>query len=212
MKNRVRKILCVALLLALAPVVGIQPTEAQRAVGFLPTGRDFVNQQYEDFLSRPADSGGLDHWSSLIEGGLEPSAVVEALALSPEFEGTIAPVVRLYYAHFLRPPDYEGMTYWAQVARSGWSIQKISEEFVLSKEFVNRYGTLTNAQYVDQLYANVLGRPADTGGRSYWLGQLLGGVTRGEAMVAFSDSVEYRKLTGSRVLATMLYVLSLIHI
>lgn len=203
-------------LLAFGPSAGAASTEAVIApqaraadhepVGFLPTPEDFVTQQYEDFLGRSPDAGGLSYWANLVGDGLEPSAMVEAMALSPEFEGVMAPIVRLYYAHFLRPPDYAGMTYWAGVARGGWSMEKISEEFVLSNEFRTAYGSLTDEQYVQQVYLNVLSRSADAGGLAYWSGQLAGGLTRGELMVAFSDSSEYRKLIGSKVLATMLYV------
>ncbi len=203
-------------LLAFGPNAGAASTEAVIApqaraadhepIGFLPTPEDFVTQQYEDFLGRSPDAGGLSYWANLVGDGLEPSAMVEAMALSPEFEGVMAPIVRLYYAHFLRPPDYAGMTYWAGVARGGWSMEKISEEFVLSNEFRTAYGSLTDEQYVQQVYLNVLSRSADAGGLAYWSGQLAGGLTRGELMVAFSDSPEYRKLIGSKVLATMLYV------
>ncbi|MCP3991021.1 MAG: DUF4214 domain-containing protein [Actinomycetia bacterium] len=190
----------------MSPAVAASPASAETPVGALPTTEDFVTQQYEDFLSRPPDAAGLAYWTALVEGGLDPSALVESLAQSPEFEGTMAPVVRLYYAHFQRSPDYDGMTYWAQVARSGSSMNQISEQFVLSNEFQVRYGTLTNEQYVNQVYTNVLGRSADAGGLAHWTSRLAQGMSRGELMVSFSDSAEYRELIGGRVLATMLYV------
>ncbi len=206
MRRQIYKFLCVVLVLALSPLVSVAPSAARVQVGPVPTAQDFVTQQYADFLSRRPDTDGLEHWRGLIETGSDPAAIVESLALSAEFQGTIAPVVRLYYAHFLRPPEYDGMTYWAGVARQGWSIQQISEQFVLSQEFDTQYGTLTDSQYVDQVYRNVLGRGADATGSNYWLGELNRGVTRGEVMVAFSDSAEYRQRIGSQVLATMLYV------
>lgn len=211
MSRRAAKLsLVVALALVLGgpllPVVPVAPAAADDSVGSLPTPEDFVTQQYEDFLSRPPDSGGLAYWSDQLRAGLDPSALVESLALSAEFEGTIAPVVRLYYAHFQRPPDYEGLTHWIGVARSGRSVAWISEEFVRSAEFAATYGSLSDDAYVDQVYLNVLGRPSDGDGRAYWVGQLARGLTRGELMVAFSDSTEYRNRLGSQVLATMLYV------
>lgn len=206
MRRQACKFICVLLVLALSPLVAVAPSQARTQVGPLPTAQDFVNQQYADFLSRSPDSDGLAYWRELIETGSDPSSIVESLALSAEFQGTIAPVVRLYYAHLQRPPEYEGMTYWADVARRGWTMQQISEEFVLSQEFRRKYGTLTDRQYVHQVYRNVLGRKAESSGLNYWLRELNRGVTRGEVMVAFSDSAEYRNKIGSRVLATMLYV------
>lgn len=206
MSKRVLPLLTLLLAALLHPVVAAGPVAAETPVGPLPTAEDFVTQQYEDFLGRPPDASGLAYWSAQIRGGLDPSALVESLAKSAEFEGTMAPVVRLYYAHFQRPPDYAGMTYWAQVARGGASMAAISQEFVRSQEFQVRYGSLTNEQYINQVYVNVLGRSADAGGLAYWANHLAQGMTRGELMVGFSDSAEYRELIGGRVLATMLYV------
>ena len=45
------------------------------------------------------------------------------------------------------------------------------------------YGNLNDEQFVDQVYMNVLGRPADPGGKAYWTGQLTTGVTRGQVML-----------------------------
>lgn len=195
-----------AAVLTLTSVLVAAPAAAQDPVGPLPTAEDFVTQQYEDFLARAPEAAGLAYWSAQLKAGYDPAALIESLALSPEFEGTMAPVVRLYYAHFLRPPDYAGMTYWAEVARSGVSMAQISEAFVESLEFKVTYGSLTDEQYVNQVYLNVLNRPPDHAGLVYWTGQMAGGLTRGEVMLAFSDSPEYRDLTGGRVLATMLYV------
>jgi len=148
MRRQFYKFICVALVLALSPLVSITPSAATVQVGPVPTAQDFVTQQYADFLSRRPDTDGLEHWRGLIETGTDPAAIVEALALSAEFQGTIAPVVRLYYAHFLRPPEYEGMTYWASVARKGFTIEQISEEFVLSQEFKRRHARPSNDRFL----------------------------------------------------------------
>lgn len=190
-----------ALLLTLAP-----PAEAEEAVGSLPTPEDFVTQQYEDFLSRSPDATGLAYWTAQLEAGAEPATLVESLAESDEFAGTIAPVVRLYYAHFQRPPDHAGLTYWIGVARNGASLAGISEEFVNSDEFVATYGALDDAQYVDRVYQNVLERPADASGTAYWTNLLANGLSRGALLAAFSESAEYTTKMDGTVRATMLYV------
>ena len=183
-----------------------EPAAAEISVGSLPTRADFVTQQYEDFLGRPPDAEGLSYWVDQLRRGVHPAALVESLALSDEFEGVMAPVVRLYYAHFERPPDYDGMIHWAGAARSGRSMQYISEQLVRSPEFEAKYGPLSDDAYVEQVYSNVLGRSPDGPGAAYWGGELRRGVTRGAVMVAFSDSAEYREAMQGRVLATMLYV------
>ena len=57
------------------------------------------------------------------------------------------------------------------------------------------------------MYQNVLGRSPNPGGYAYWVGQLnLGGLTRGELMLEFSESTEYTELTRIEVFVTMMYV------
>ncbi|MEM9132919.1 MAG: DUF4214 domain-containing protein [Actinomycetota bacterium] len=194
-------LVALALLLTLAP-----PAGAEEAVGPLPTPEDFVTQQYEDFLSRSPDTTGLNYWTAQLEAGADPATLVESLALSEEFAGTIAPVVRLYYAHFQRPPDHAGLDYWASVARNGASLAGISEEFVNSEEFEATYGSLNDAQYVDLVYTNVLERPADDAGTAYWTNLLANGMSRGALLAAFSESEEYQTKMDGTVRATMLYV------
>ena len=186
--------------------LGLSVAAADDSVGHLPTPEDFVTQQYEDFLGRAPDTAGLTYWAQLVRSGVEPSALVEAMATSPEFEGVVAPLVRLYFAFFGRPPDYAGLLYWTDQIRSGVTLHQVAQQFVLSGEFVGNYGSLADDAYVDLVYHNVLGRAADRAGRSYWTGRLADGMERGQLMVAFSDSAEYRRVIGPRVKATMLYV------
>jgi hypothetical protein len=182
------------------------PASAEDRVGHLPTPEDFVIQQYEDFLGRSPDTAGLAYWAGLLRDGAEPSALVEAMATSAEFEGVVAPLVRLYFAFFGRPPDYDGLTYWTGQIRSGVTLQQVAQQFVLSGEFQTTYGSVGDGAYVDLVYGNVLGRGADAEGRSYWTSRLARGLERGELMVAFSDSSEYRRVIGPKVRATMLYI------
>nr|WP_236960419.1 DUF4214 domain-containing protein [Methylobacterium durans] len=51
---------------------------------------------------------------------------------------------------------------------------------------------MTNADYVDALYVNALGRHAETDGQEYWTGQLNGGTSRADLAVLLSDSAESR--------------------
>ena len=47
---------------------------------------------------------------------------------------------------------------------------------VLPASSRTRYGSLTNRQFVETVYLNVLGRPGDAGGNAnYWTGQLYWG-------------------------------------
>src|SRR5207237_5920226 len=133
--------------------------------------RFFAMQQYRDFLGREGDETGIQFWTGQMApppGSLRPSVsrayVVQTFFTSAEFQGAGAPVVRLYFAYFLRIPDYDGLNFWMAQFRSGTSLQAISNNFAASPEFNNRYGSLTNSQFVTLVYNNVLGRAPDSGG------------------------------------------------
>ncbi len=59
---------------------------------------------------------------------------------------------------------------------------------------------------MDLVYQNVSGGPPSAADRDYWAGQLDAGLmTRGELMVAFSESDAFRALTGNEVFVTVAY-------
>lgn len=83
----------------------------------------------------------------------------------------------------------------------------ISQAFATSAEFQTLYGALNNSQFITQVYQNVLGRTPDTEGLNYWTTQLAQGtLNRGEIMVAFSESPEYKAKSANTVNVTMLYI------
>ena len=168
--------------------------------------RLFSMQQYRDFLGREGDANGITSFTNFINGGGTRAAVTEGFFGSSEFQGTGSPVVRLYFAYFLRIPDYGGLTFWMGYFRAGHSLVEISDAFAQSPEFTSRYGALTNDQFVDLVYQNVLDRPADASGKAFWLGQLNGGMSRGTMMTGFSESAEFKAAIYSETYVTMMYV------
>lgn len=101
-------------------------------------------------------------------------------------------VERLYLAYFLRDPDAGGLAYWNDRFRRGLPLRAISGAFSRSAEFQGRYGALSDRDFVDLVYRNVLSRTPDAGGYAYWLGQMAAGMTRGSLMIGFSESDEFR--------------------
>ena len=168
----------------------------------------FSAQQYRDFLSREADADGLNFWtSSLTAAAFTRQQMIEGFFNSAEFQGVISPVARLYFAYFLRIPDYGGLTFWINQYKAGTPLESVSQAFATSPEFTSRYGALTNAAFVTLVYNNVLGRGPDPSGLAFWTGQLdSGAMNRGQVMLGFSESAEYRGVIGSEVYVTMMYI------
>ena len=149
--------------------------------------RQVIGRDWSDlgFLQAPGGGGGGG------PGG--PPNPVTTIA------GQRAEVARLYLAYFLRRPDEEGFEYWVGVRRSGRSLAEISTDFATSGEFVGRYGALSNRQFVELVYRNVLLRAPDGEGWNHWTAALDRGVPRGQVMLGFSESTEFRRRTETEI-------------
>lgn len=166
------------------------------------SNQQFVMQQYRDFFGRDGDEGGLNWWTGELDAGRKVRADLSLdFVYSNEFQNNVAPVVRLYFAYFNRLPDTGGLSYWISSYTDGsYSLNQISDAFAGSDEFASTYGSLDNAAFVNLIYANLFNRSPDQGGYDYWLGQLdSSAITRGAAMVGYSESDEYKQLMNNRV-------------
>lgn len=167
----------------------------------------FVYQQYLDFLRRPGEATGLASWRQNLDSGrLGRTDLVEAFIDSPEYGGLVSPVIRLYDAYFGRLPETGGLEFWTGQRRNGETLERISDFFALSPEFERSYGETTDAEFIELVYANVLGRLPDAGGRAFWVTQLSSGLSRGSMMIAFSESPENVERTAAQVRVTSLYL------
>lgn len=103
-------------------------------------------------------------------------------------------IVELYAAFFNRVPDSDGMAFWLGQAAKGVSVSSIADHFygaaVHYSSITGYSATMTNADFVNVIYHNVLGRPsADPGGLAFWTNALATGTqTRGTLVEAILDS------------------------
>jgi uncharacterized protein (DUF1501 family) len=169
------------------PTVDYRQFYANIATGWLGAdAADIFGRNYDNLGFLAAPGGGSD----------TPQTTPVVV---PSRRTRRAEVARLYLAYFLRRPDDAGFEYWAGVRQSGRSLAQISEEFVASNEFRMRYGSLSNRQFVELIYQNVLGRSPDAGGLAHWTSVLDGGTSRGDVMIGFSESEEFRNNTDTEV-------------
>ncbi len=113
--------------------------------------------------------------------GLNPASLADA-----------GQVYRLYQAAFNRAPDNAGLAYWIGQGDSNVTLANIAGQFMTSStEFSSKYGSLSNHQFVGQLYQNVLHRPGEAAGVAYWYAQVdTTSQTRAQVLVGFSESAE----------------------
>ena len=119
----------------------------------------------------------------------------------------------LYQGALGRTPDAAGVNYWTQIANAlpastqAMGVYGLSDAsgnyngtlsiaggFTNSSEFIAKYGSLTDTQFVNQLYANVLDRTPAASETAYWVDELegIGGPiqTREHVLIGFAESNE----------------------
>lgn len=99
-------------------------------------------------------------------------------------------VAKIYIAAFNRVPDSGGLANWVnQFQASVMTYNQIAEAFTSQDEYMAKYpSTLSNQDYVSQIYLNVFGRAADSNGLQNWTNQLNGLVfSKGTIMKAMLD-------------------------
>ena len=106
-------------------------------------------------------------------------------------EGDSDSVARLYTAGLGRQPEQGGFDFWITEYTLGtWTFPRMAEFFVSSPEFAESYGTLTQDEFIRQLYRNVLGREGEAGGVTFWNGEMSAGMTRATVLMRFAESPE----------------------
>jgi hypothetical protein len=114
-----------------------------------------------------------------------------------DIDGVAGQAYRLYQAAFDRTPDITGLSFWVDNLDAGVQLNIVAASFIASTEFNATYGSLSDAQFVDQLYRNVLDRSADSSGLQFWVEQLeSGAMDRARVLVGFSESEENVDLVG----------------
>ncbi len=183
--------------------------------------RGFVEQLYRNVLDREGDVGGVNAFTAELEAGnLTRAQVVLQFANSAEFIGSStfaaaafatsvvinpfeAQIFRIYQAVFDRDPDLAGFELFIGALEIGLlDVAGITAQFVASQEFQDTYGELTNAEFVELLYDNVLPGNEDPNGRTAFTTALADGtLTRAQVVEQFSQSFEFTQATATDALA-----------
>jgi hypothetical protein len=107
-----------------------------------------------------------------------------------DVDGSAGQAYRIYEAALGRPAEAAGLGYWIWRLENGLSLQQLAAEFTKQAEFAQLYGANpTDAQFLRQLYLNILGREPDAAGYEYWGGRIVGS-SRAQIMVEFSEGFE----------------------
>lgn len=101
-------------------------------------------------------------------------------------------VERAYLIALGREPDADGEAYWVGQIESGAQTRiGVLRNIIASPEFAAKDTDLSNADYVEGLYNNLLGRASDAEGKAYWQGALDGGRSRPQVALDFTNAPEF---------------------
>jgi len=128
-----------------------------------------------------------------LTAGTSRATVARELARSQAW--TDAVVTELYRDVLGREPDAGGLAYWSGRIQGGTRVADVAASIYSSDELYAEVGGTPGA-YVDALYEGILHRPADAGGRAYWVGAIEDGLPRWRMSKSFFLSAEAR---GDRV-------------
>ena len=177
--------------------------EGQARFGALDNAA-FIARLYEAALGRPGDVGGTAAWLAALGGGATRASVAVNFALSDEHVARLqesmsagvfvtdfqaAGVARLYYGLFGRTPDAGGLSSFTQAMRSGASLAGVAAGLIGSAEYQSSFGGLSNADLVQSLFKNALGR-TEAAGEASCTAALAGGASLATVAVGIANGAE----------------------
>jgi hypothetical protein len=142
----------------------------------------------------PAVSSTFTGWSGACSGtGTCTVSLTQARSVTAGFSftpKTAEKAAALYVGFFFRAPDEAGLTFWKGYALASnltdMALMKhVAAGFAMHPSFTSIYGGLNNEAYVDAIYLNVGGKPADAAGKAYWLGRLATDLSRSDFVAEF---------------------------
>jgi hypothetical protein len=172
------------------------------AVVGTPT-ENFVEQVYLDLLNRSSDPAGRAAWTAAIDSG-QLTREQFALLVQGSEEGLRVIVTDVYQQYLGRAPGANEAAAWADFLRNGRSTLAFEALVLASDEYFLRAGGGTNQGFVNALYLDVLGRPADPAGLTGFTNQLNAGRSRLAVAVDFLRSPEGRSAEVTQAYQTFL--------
>lgn len=132
-----------------------------------PHNQAWVAAIVNDLLGSERGAGVKSEWQQAARSGFTRTQIARFLASSPAWTDKV--VTDLYREALGREPDAGGAAYWgAQLAR-GVQPPAIAANIWGSAEYVAKAGSAE--AWVQQLYAGLLNRSADSAGLAYWVAE-----------------------------------------
>ena len=158
-----------------------------------------IDQLFLDLFWREVTSVVREIGSNLLcEGSITMPGLAHAILEIDEFENYLGFINRAYFGLFnnnyttnyetpdYRVPDLAGVTNWLEDMLTLGDVSEaqldVVQGFTQSPEWQLRVGNLTNEEYVEFLYQNILGRPSDPSGKQGYLDNLNNGTVTSDSL------------------------------
>lgn len=151
--------------------------------------------------SIPPPSGGTPAPSATSNLPANLSAVSHALTHDANYEASL--ITTAYQQYLERPADAAGISYWISQIQAGTTDEQFEALLLSSSEYAQLHGG-GNASWVLGMYSDLLQRPADGDGLSYWLNQLTAGETRYQIALGIATSAEREAIVVANDYQTLL--------
>ncbi|CAN5315462.1 hypothetical protein BH10PLA2_BH10PLA2_14180 [soil metagenome] len=147
-----------------------------------------VTQVYRDFLGREPESTGLAFWAATLDQGtLNARSMVLAIESSPEFHSH--EIQNLFNGLLHRPAEPAGLQNWQNYMAAGGNYAGLQTAVLASSEYFAAHGG-TNADFLQAIYQDKLGRPIDDNAANAWGALLAGGSSRSAIVASILSSTE----------------------
>jgi hypothetical protein len=130
-----------------------------------PVNQLLVQEWYVDFLGRLPDAGSEAYWQGLLDAGVPRGFVVQSIMNSPE--SLIKQVEDLYAQLLGRPADPVGLQNAVAALAGGMTPLQLEATLLASPEYLADHGG-TYTGFLQGVYTDVLGRPIDLPGLTFW--------------------------------------------
>jgi hypothetical protein len=145
-----------------------------------------VTGLYNTILGRAPDAPGLAAWVGALKSGDTVAQVASAFLGSAEYQ---ANVVASYYRTFLGQAGSSiDISAWVAAMQGGLSEEQVAFDFLASPGFSALHPD--NADFVQTLYIDVLGRPANLSEMAAWTSAFGSGISRPAVVHAVLGSTE----------------------
>jgi hypothetical protein len=173
------------------------------------SGQAFVQKLFKLVYGRPIDSATLSTYLTAMAGGLTRAQVYGEMIRSPEYGARqIDPMIRLHYAALGRIPDYASLQKWSAALQAGTlTLTAVADQLASGAEFVQRYGSMDNTQFVQQLSSDLPGCEADAAELAGRVAKLNNGVSRRALLLALAESDEFKAGLSDQLEIVRLYYL-----